>query len=140
MAENQEKSLPQANEQENTCQTEEAKDPESQGKEEEPKIVIYRCHQCRVPLFKSTDIIPHQASKVRKFANKRQIFSDDQKCQSFFIEQPKWLNAMGRLSDTIYCPKCNYKIGHFSWKGAQCSCGEWVKPSFQIPYSRVDSI
>lgn len=103
-------------------------------------VTVYRCHQCRVPLFRSTDIIPHQATKVRKFANKRQTFSEDQKCQSFFIEQPKWLNATGRMSDAIYCPKCNYKIGHFSWKGAQCNCGEWVKPSFQVPHSRVDFV
>ncbi|KAH0793557.1 dual specificity protein phosphatase 12 [Histomonas meleagridis] len=134
----------------NSEPTEAQENPNEEGKEKEepnedksnepPKVILYRCHQCRVPLFKSTDIIPHQATKVRKFATKRQTFSDDQKCTSFFIEQPKWLNALGRMSDTIYCPKCNYKVGHFSWKGVQCSCGEWVKPSFQIPYSRVDAI
>jgi len=107
----------------------------------EEKVIIYRCQQCRAPLFSSKSIIPHEATKTRKFANKRKEFGDGNSgCTSHFIEKPEWLDATGRVSDTIYCPKCHYKIGHFSWKGAQCSCGEWIVPSFQIPVSRVDSI
>ena len=114
---------------------------ETSNQQEEEKIIIYRCPQCRISLFKSTDIIPHEATKLRDFANKRRQFADGSNpCSSFFVEKPKWLDARGRMSDTIYCPKCNYKIGHFSWKGSQCSCGEWIKPSFQFPISRVDAI
>ena len=112
---------------------------ETKDEKEEDKIIYYRCPQCRLVLFKSTDIIPHEATKLRDFANKRRQFADgSNKCSSFFIEKPNWLDARGRMSDTIYCPKCNYKVGHFSWKGSQCSCGEWIKPSFQFPISRVD--
>ena len=116
-------------------------DSQKQNSEEDKdKIILYRCPQCRVALFRSTDIIPHEATKMRDFANKRRQFADAScPCSSYFIEKPKWLDATGRRSDTIYCPKCNYKIGHFSWVGSQCSCGEWVKPSFQIPMSRVDA-
>ena len=113
--------------------------------EENKKIIppeaIFRCQQCRTILFTGSSIISHEATKTRKFANKRKEYGDkSNECTSYFIEQPSWLNAIGKMSDTIYCPKCNFKIGHFSWKGAQCSCGEWIKPSFQIPISRVDSI
>jgi DNA-directed RNA polymerase subunit RPC12/RpoP len=105
-----------------------------------PEHRIYKCPQCRSVLFGSEDIILHEATKVRKFAGKRQKDSEGQDCQSFFIQKPEWLNALGRKSGSIHCPKCNYKIGHFSWVGSQCSCGEWVKPSFQVPKSRVDPI
>ena len=123
-------------------------DPATEGSPAEPRqdapveseVVIYRCHQCRVGLFKSTSIIPHQATKERKFANKRQEYAGaENECTSFFIEKPTWLNAEGRKADSIKCPKCGYKLGHFNWIGSQCSCGEWVKPSFQIPKSRVDA-
>lgn len=101
----------------------------------------YRCPQCRLILFKGENIIPHEATKVRKFAKKRRDFgSPEDTCSSFFTEQPEWLDATGRIKDVIYCPKCQYKLGHFNWVGGQCSCGEWVKPSFQFPISRVDSV
>lgn len=112
---------------------------EKQQQEEQPKN--YKCPQCRFILFTDKDIIPHEATKARKFINKRNTYSDkDNEHTSLFIEKPEWLNALGRNNDTIYCPKCNYKVGHFNWKGSQCSCGEWVKPSFQFPLSRIDQI
>ena len=108
--------------------------------EKEQPVIIYRCPQCRVGLFKSTSIIPHQATKERKFARKRQEYAGvDSECTSFFIEKPGWLDATGRKADSIKCPRCGFKVGHFNWIGCQCSCGEWVKPSFQIPKSRVDA-
>ncbi|XP_042303660.1 dual specificity protein phosphatase 12 [Sceloporus undulatus] len=38
----------------------------------------------------------------------------------------------------LLCPKCTSKLGSFHWHGAQCSCGHWVTPAFQIHKSRVD--
>ena len=110
--------------------------------QEIPKI-IYRCQQCRAPLFTNRSIIPHEATKFRKFCTfgKRQEFANENSsCTSYFVQKPPWLDATGRVSDNIYCPKCHFKIGHFSWRGSQCSCGEWIKPSFQISMSRVDSL
>jgi DNA-directed RNA polymerase subunit RPC12/RpoP len=98
----------------------------------------FKCPQCRFLLFPATSLIPHQATVVRKFSGKRQLFSEGTDCTTYFIEKPDWLPALGRRSDSILCPKCGYKVGHFSWVGSQCSCGEWVKPSFQIAKSRVD--
>jgi hypothetical protein len=98
---------------------------------------LFKCQQCRNTLFKSADVIPHLPDQTRKIAGKRREYGGEQ-CTSYFIEKPDWLNALGRKSDTVYCPKCHYKIGHFSWIGCQCSCGEWVKPAFQIIKSRID--
>ena len=123
--------------------------PPAIEEESKPKIdpnhvdpnTVFRCSQCRTILFKGSDIIPHEATKVRKFSRKRQQFgSQENGCHSYFIEKPDWLDATGRTTDTIYCPKCHNKLGHFNWVGQQCSCGEWVKPSFQIPKSRVDAL
>jgi hypothetical protein len=98
----------------------------------------FRCQQCRKTLFEAKDLIPHEATVVRKFSGKRQKFSEGNECTSYFIEKPEWLPALGKRSDSILCPKCRYTVGHFCWVGVQCSCGEWVKPSFQIVKSRVD--
>lgn len=137
-----EKATVQENESQNTVnENANQAGEEMDNKQETDKVILYRCPQCRVVLFKSTDIIPHEATKLRDFANKRRQFADgNNPCSSFFVEKPNWLDARGRMSDTIYCPKCNYKVGHFSWKGSQCSCGEWIKPSFQFPISRVDAV
>lgn len=40
----------------------------------------------------------------------------------------------------VSCPKCNARLGSFSWIGHQCSCGQWVNPSFQIHKAKVDEI
>ena len=34
----------------------------------------------------------------------------------------------------ILCPKCNSRLGSFSWKGQQCSCGRWLTPAFQVSH------
>ena len=121
--------------------------PETQNEGEERLITtilpdpntIFRCHKCRAPLFKGSSIIPHENTKVRPFAGKRKEFGGDS-CTSYFIEKPEWLDATKRRSDSILCPKCGYKVGHYNWVGAQCSCGEWVKPSFQMVISRLDDM
>ncbi|EAY01085.1 dual specificity protein phosphatase, putative [Trichomonas vaginalis G3] len=111
---------------------------------QEPVInadTVFKCPQCRYPLFKGSDIIQHEATKVRKIVKKRkQYASKENGCHSYFIDKPDWLDATGRLNDTINCPRCHIKLGHFNWYGSQCSCGEWIKPSFQFPKSRVDAI
>lgn len=54
------------------------------------------------------------------------------------------INTHLRLSPAFFlqllCPKCTSKLGSFSWRGDQCSCGRWVTPAFQIHKSRVDEV
>jgi len=42
------------------------------------------------------------------------------------------------LKDKIYCFKCKSRLGSYSWSGSQCSCLEWVVPSFQFIKSKID--
>jgi len=42
------------------------------------------------------------------------------------------------LPAQLLCPKCSARLGSFNWAGEQCSCGQWVTPSFQVHKGRVD--
>lgn len=56
-------------------------------------------------------------------------------CTSFFFAEPlKWMEPekMVDLSGIIRCAKCKSIIGSYKHAGAQCSCGLWICPSFQI--------
>jgi dual specificity phosphatase 12 len=60
-----------------------------------------------------------------------------EECSSIFVQEMDWIKydpseAMGK----IQCPKCNEKIGKYYLYGAQCSCGRWVAPGFQIHKSK----
>ncbi|EGG19976.1 hypothetical protein DFA_07090 [Cavenderia fasciculata] len=64
-------------------------------------------------------------------------------CTSYFLAETDWISgniAIGGNDGKILCdnPKCGEKLGSFSWSGSQCSCGNWICPSFRIPKSRVD--
>ncbi|XP_017034700.1 dual specificity protein phosphatase MPK-4 [Drosophila kikkawai] len=62
-------------------------------------------------------------------------------CRSIlFVEPIAWmhrimLNTQGRL----YCPKCEQKLGNFSWINAcKCPCGETMTPAFYLIPSKVE--
>ncbi|XP_044856938.1 dual specificity protein phosphatase 12 isoform X1 [Mauremys mutica] len=111
--------------------------------------VLYRCRKCRRSLFRSSSILSHaEGSGPAAFAHKRitdpaQLRNDSQvKCTSYFIEPVQWMEPvlLGVMEGQLLCPKCTSKLGSFSWRGEQCSCGRWVTPAFQIHKSRVDEM
>ncbi|XP_071617113.1 dual specificity protein phosphatase 12 isoform X4 [Heliangelus exortis] len=57
-------------------------------------------------------------------------------------EPVQWMEPalLGVMEGQLLCPKCTSKLGSFSWRGEQCSCGRWVTPAFQIHKSRVDEV
>eukprot|EP00731_Ephydatia_muelleri_P023815 Em0016g86a len=61
-------------------------------------------------------------------------------CSSYFIEPVEWMEPMiiGCLQGKVTCPKCAGRLGSFDWAGAQCSCGRWITPAFQIHKNKVD--
>ncbi|NXY89095.1 DUS12 phosphatase, partial [Alcedo cyanopectus] len=108
--------------------------------------VLYRCRKCRRALFRSSSIVPHvEGNGPAAFAHKRVSGSArpaGEKCTSYFTEPVQWMEPalLGVLEGQLLCPKCTGKLGSFSWRGEQCSCGRWVTPAFQIHKSRVDAV
>ncbi|KAM9020535.1 dual specificity protein phosphatase 12 [Ara ararauna] len=111
--------------------------------------VLYRCRKCRRALFRSSSILSHmEGSGPAAFAHKRitesaQLRGDShEKCTSYFTEPVQWMEPalLGVMEGQLLCPKCTSKLGSFSWRGEQCSCGRWVTPAFQIHKSRVDEV
>ncbi|KAI1242220.1 Dual specificity protein phosphatase 12, partial [Lamprotornis superbus] len=109
--------------------------------------VLYRCRKCRRALFRSSSILSHtEGIGPIAFAHKRIIDcarlsgNDQGKCTSYFIEPVQWMEPvlLGVMEGQLLCPKCMSKLGSFSWRGDQCSCGRWVTPAFQIHKSRLN--
>lgn len=72
-------------------------------------------------------------------------------CSSYFVEPMDWMrqtlhpdgntggeNSYGPLDGKISCPRCDSKLGNYSWAGLQCSCGAWITPAFSLHKSKVD--
>ncbi|TNV77468.1 hypothetical protein FGO68_gene12508 [Halteria grandinella] len=102
----------------------------------------YSCKKCRKVLF-SEDNLEEHMSKVKAYNTKTHSLREvSQECSSIFLEQMDWIviedesEQMGKIS----CPKCQEKIGKYYIYGAQCSCGRWVAPGYQIHKSKVDEI
>ncbi|NXX91495.1 DUS12 phosphatase, partial [Centropus bengalensis] len=109
--------------------------------------LLYRCRKCRRALFRSSSILSHtEGSGPAAFAHKRTTGfaqlcgAGRERCTSYFIEPVQWMEPalLGVMEGQLLCPKCTSKLGSFSWRGEQCSCGRWVTPAFQIHKSRVD--
>lgn len=84
------------------------------------------CRLCRAHLFDSNDLTEHSKDSSRR-------------CTSTFLSnQPSWLLSDGSLEGKLYCPKCNSRVGQWSWIGGKCSCGDWFAPAFQFTTSKID--
>mmetsp|Transcript_8232 Transcript_8232/g.20248 ORF Transcript_8232/g.20248 Transcript_8232/m.20248 type:complete len:429 (+) Transcript_8232:170-1456(+) len=109
-----------------------------------PEKTRYACKRCRTILFGVEDLEdpPHTQSlhSFRKRGTKAG-YGNVGSCQNHFIAEPlSWMNECGGLEGKLHCPKCNTKVGHYSWTGAQCSCGTWVTPAIMLPLSKVDEV
>ncbi|KAJ1962490.1 tyrosine protein phosphatase yvh1 [Dipsacomyces acuminosporus] len=117
-----------------------------------PSERIVRCKKCRRALVTETNILEHQAGAGQvAFSYKRRnvngtstphAFPQNRACSSLFVEPMEWMDGVsdGLIENKITCPKCQAKLGSYNWAGAQCSCGKWITPSFQIHRNRVDEI
>ncbi|NXJ65587.1 DUS12 phosphatase, partial [Rostratula benghalensis] len=112
--------------------------------------VLYRCRKCRRALFRGSSVLSHaEGSGPAAFAHKRVTDAaqlcgavGDERCTSYFTQPVQWMEPalLGVMEGQLLCPKCTSKLGSFSWRGEQCSCGRWVTPAFQIHKSRVDEV
>ncbi|KAJ1990582.1 tyrosine protein phosphatase yvh1 [Coemansia sp. RSA 1358] len=117
-----------------------------------PTQRLVRCKKCRRALVIEANILDHQAGvgQVAFSYNKRNgsgantphAFPQNRACSSLFVEPMEWMDGIsdGLIENKIACPKCQAKLGSYNWAGAQCSCGKWIIPSFQIHRNRIDEI
>eukprot|EP00048_Salpingoeca_helianthica_P006803 m.102958 g.102958 ORF g.102958 m.102958 type:complete len:330 (+) comp14130_c1_seq2:128-1117(+) len=106
-----------------------------------PHHTLIRCRACRQRLATDLNMLVHEPGQGQvAFSWHRREASVHGACQSLFIEPMTWMAdvAAGEHSGKLACPKCAGRLGSFDWAGAQCSCGAWITPSFQLPQSRVD--
>ena len=109
----------------------------------DPKQTRYACKRCRQVLFGDADLEdPPHAQSLHNFRKKPTSKATQSKvCANHFLANPlPWMTAMDGMEGKLHCFKCETKIGHYSWTGAQCSCGTWVTPAIMIPVSKVDEM
>lgn len=113
----------------------------------DPDKKRFSCRKCRTILFGQNDLedpphVPARHSFGHRKAGGNSSRRDEHPCQSIFLNSvPLWVAAdMSVNEGKIACPKCDAKVGHWNWSGAQCSCGTWVCPAIQVPSSRVDEV
>ncbi|KAJ2161895.1 tyrosine protein phosphatase yvh1 [Coemansia sp. RSA 552] len=109
-----------------------------------------RCKKCRRALVTDANILEHSAGAGQvEFSYKKRdtngtvtphAFPQQRACSSLFVEPMEWMEGVGEglVENRILCPKCLAKLGAYNWAGAQCSCGKWITPSFQIHRAKVD--
>ncbi|KAK6200232.1 protein-tyrosine phosphatase-like protein [Scheffersomyces amazonensis] len=114
-----------------------------------------RCKRCRQTLAKSSHIELHdipdldsrQSQFIKTAPNSRRIISVQSaasSCSHFFLIEPlNWMKdelALGNIEGKFQCPKCQAKVGGYSWRGSRCSCGKWMVPALHLQTAKVDEI
>ncbi len=115
-------------------------------------MVHYACRKCGATLF-AADTITHCAgdgdassaapatavSSVKTKWGRAANRVGTAACTSVFLaDAPDWANGASGNNGPLKCPKCEVRVGNFSWSGATCSCGRWITPAFQFPLAKVD--
>lgn len=112
-----------------------------------------RCKRCRNVLARNGDIEHHdkpdsesrQAHFVRTVPNRRRIISSvegSNTCSHYFLSEPVvWMEeelSKQEMDGKLACPKCDAKVGGYSWKGSRCSCGKWMIPALHLQSAKID--
>lgn len=107
----------------------------------DPEKTRYACKRCRSVLFGTDDLEDPPHVQARHNFRKKGQTSAQGMCQNLFIADPlPWMHGCNEMEGKLHCPKCQTKVGHYSWTGAQCSCGTWVTPAILVPVSKVDEM
>ncbi|KAK6458927.1 nitrogen starvation-induced protein phosphatase [Scheffersomyces xylosifermentans] len=124
-------------------------------KEEGSKDFELRCKRCRQALALNDNIEAHdppdsesrQSQFIKKAPNSRRIISVQEassSCSHHFLSDPvNWMKPELEREDIegkFLCPKCDAKVGGYSWKGSRCSCGKWMVPAIHLQVAKVDCI
>lgn len=115
-----------------------------------------RCKKCRQVLALENQVDTHtppdastrQSQFIKTAPNSRRIISAQDasdSCSHYFIKEPlNWMRSeledKGEIEGKFCCPKCNSKVGGYSWKGSRCSCGKWMIPALHLQCAKIDNI
>ena len=120
-------------------------DKQAEGEAKPEEISEYTCKKCRCYIFNTSQLEPSHTSKTKRIVTRPQKKGKGYtECSSFFLEMQDWMqksmNDESQQHGVLYCPnpKCKAKLGSYSHFGAQCSCGKFTCPAYQIPKSNVD--
>lgn len=87
---------------------------------------VFRCLKCRRIIATKLNLIKH-ADKGENCM------------KTYFIEPLAWMNCTQADTAKLQCPKCNVKLGIFSWiRECQCLCGFKTVPAFCLKPTKVD--
>mmetsp|Transcript_3732 Transcript_3732/g.10574 ORF Transcript_3732/g.10574 Transcript_3732/m.10574 type:complete len:358 (-) Transcript_3732:15-1088(-) len=107
-------------------------------------LTTFACRMCRTVLFGENNLAEDHKKALHSFKRRPNHSSrGPAACQSLFCDESvlEWLAPGGAdVEGKLTCPYCNFKVGHWNWSGAQCSCGTWVVPAIQIPHGKIDVI
>ena len=106
-------------------------------------LTTFACRMCRTILCGENNLVEDHKQALHSFKRKPNNSSGASACQSLFCDESvlEWLAPDGTdVEGKLTCPYCDFKIGHWNWSGAQCSCGTWVVPAIQIPHGKIDVI
>lgn len=119
-------------------------DPSSVGSDSAGNV---RCRMCRRLVAAAEHVVAHErgagsgAFDPRKRGKGGVAAHGSVACSSLFVEPLAWMSPALEdmaVEGKLMCPKCAGRLGGFCWAGAQCSCGAWVVPAFQLHAARVD--
>lgn len=128
----------------------------SASQKQADKQAELRCKKCRQVLAIENQIENHSppdaSSRESRFIktapNSRRIVSAQEasdSCSHYFVREPlNWmrpeLEDKGEIVGKFNCPKCDSKVGGYSWKGSRCSCGKWMIPALHLQCAKIDNI
>lgn len=114
-----------------------------------------RCKRCRHTLATNDDVEPHeqpgpdlkQAKFIKTAGWKRWVVSTEEAlsdCSHWFMPEPAaWMAPeleSQELEGKFLCPKCEAKVGGYSWQGLRCLCGRWMVPAIHLSTAKVDKM
>lgn len=129
------------------------KEPSAKGPEL-PNFHL-RCKRCRTELASLQDIAKHevptadsrQSQFIKRAPNLRRVVSAvnaAEVCSHYFMDEPvSWMREeleKQEIEGKFACPKCQAKVGGYSWRGSRCSCGKWMIPALHLQLAKVDEM
>jgi len=105
-------------------------------------LYIYYYYYFRRILALQSNLLPHYINEKLSWKDSKlsSDYSGFQLCSdTIFVEPMTWMSVSQSESGKINCPKCQSKLGSYSWTmGCQCQCGAKVSPAFYFVPSKID--